>query len=214
MAIDRAGLVGDDGPTHHGAFDLAYLRMIPNVRVIAPSDEAELVNALHTALELEGPVALRYPRGEAMGASLTEAPQILPEGKSRVVREGDDAAILAFGCMVKQAKAAADILEEKGLSVRVVDMRWVKPLDIDAIRAAMETGCVLTVEDGALAGGAGSAVAEKMAAFGSAVRFRSLGLPDEFVPQGKQPQLYRELGIDGQGIAEAILQLSGKASVE
>lgn len=214
MAIDRAGLVGDDGPTHHGAFDLAYLRMIPNVRVIAPSDEAELVNALHTALELEGPVALRYPRGEAMGAPLPEEPQILPEGKSRVVREGDDAAILAFGCMVKQAKAAADILEEKGLSVRVVDMRWVKPLDLDALRAAMQTGCVLTVEDGALAGGAGSAVAEKMAAFGSAVRFRSLGLPDEFVPQGKQPQLYRELGIDGQGIAEALLQLSGKASVE
>ena len=210
LAVDRAGLVGDDGPTHHGAFDLAYLRMIPGMRILAPSDEGELVRALHTALTLEGPVAVRYPRGEAFGAPVPEDPEAFEEGRSRLVQEGSDGAILAFGSMLSQALEAARILEGEGLGVRVVDMRWVKPIDEDAAAAAAETGFVVTVEDGTLAGGAGSAVGEFLLREGIACRFASVGLPDRFVPQGKVPVLYRELGMDAQGIAEAFRRIRRK----
>ena len=210
LAVDRAGLVGNDGPTHHGAFDMAYLRMIPGMRILAPSDEGELVRALHTALTLEGPVAVRYPRGEAFGAPVPENPEAFEEGRSRLVQEGSDGAILAFGSMLSQALEAARILEGEGLGVRVVDMRWVKPIDEDAAAAAAETGFVVTVEDGTLAGGAGSAVGEFLLREGIACRFASVGLPDRFVPQGKVPVLYRELGMDAQGIAEAFRRIRRK----
>ena len=130
FAIDRAGLVGEDGPTHHGVFDLAYMRMIPNMRVLAPSNEAELVNALHTALELWGPFAIRYPRGAAVGVPLPEEPCVLESGRAHTLREGSDVALLAFGRMVGHALKAAELLEEAGVSARVVDMRWVKPLTL------------------------------------------------------------------------------------
>lgn len=210
FAIDRAGLVGSDGPTHNGVFDMAYLRMIPHMRLLAPSNEAELVNALHTALELTGPVALRYPRGEAEGVALPEEPQSWPVGKGVVVHQGSDAAILAFGHMVKYAQAAASMLAEEGISVRVVDMRWVKPVDDEAVRDAAATGFVLTVEEGTVCGGAGSAVLESMARQGLSAPVRVMGLPDEFVEQGPIDELFDRLGIGANGIASAIRSQLGR----
>lgn len=209
FAVDRAGLVGDDGPTHHGMFDLAYLRAIPHMRVIAPSNEAELVHALHTALALDGPVALRYPRGEAVGVSLPDDPLLMKPGCARLVREGDDAAILAFGRMVAYANRAAAQLGEEGLSVRVVDMRWVKPLDEAAIDEALKTRAVVTVEDGVRFGGAGEGVALVAASRGSSTPVSVLGLPDDFVAQGKVDQLFADLGLDAAGIASAVRNALG-----
>ena len=210
FAIDRAGIVGADGPTHHGVFDLVYCRMIPNMRVLAPSDEAELVNALHTALQMGGPFAIRYPRGEAEGAPLPETPEVLPEGKARVVREGSDVAILAFGRMVAQAKGAAELLAAAGISARVVDMRWVKPLDAQAIRQACETKLVVTVEGGVIAGGAGEGVLGEMASAGLTTPAINLGIKDEFVTQGSVNVLLHEQGLDAEGIAAVVReQLQG-----
>ena len=207
FCLDRAGLVGDDGPTHHGMFDIAYTRMIPNMKVMAPSDEAELVNMLHTALTLHGPVAIRYPRGEARGVALPEDPEILEVGKSRVIREGSDVAILAFGRMVQEAEGAADILAQEGVSVRVVDMRWVKPFDRDAVMAAA-TDCKLiaTAEEGIIAGGIGEGIAAFLAegALGNVPPVMIFGIPDQFVEQGKVPILHHVLGIDAEGIAARI----------
>ncbi len=205
IAVDRAGLVGDDGPTHHGVFDLVYLRMIPNMRVLAPSDEAELASALHTALKLEGPVALRYPRGEACGVALPETPETFEEGVSRCVREGEDVAILSFGRMLTYALDAADILEGKGISARVVDMRWVKPLDVEAIRKATSTRLVVTLEEGVIKGGVGEEVLETIVSEGLEARVLTLGIPDAFIEQGKVDLLFADLGLDGNGIATAIM---------
>ena len=204
FAIDRAGIVGADGPTHHGVFDLVYARMIPNMRVLAPSDEAELVNGLHTALQMGGPFAVRYPRGEAEGVPLPEVPEVLPEGRSRVVREGDDVAVLAFGRMVAQAKAAAELLADQGISARVVDMRWVKPLDKSAIAQAAETKLVVTVEGGVVAGGVGEGVLGEMAAMGLHTPAMTLGIDDKFVTQGSVNMLLHDLGLDAEGIAKAV----------
>ena len=210
FALDRAGLVGDDGPTHHGMFDMAFLRCVPNMKILAPSNEAELAHALHTALRLDGPVALRYPRGEAAGVPMPDDALMMKPGKSREVREGTQAAILAFGRMVNYSVDAAEILSKQGLSVRVVDMRWVKPLDFEAIAAAAETGVVVTVEDGVRIGGAGEGVAETIALMGSTSKVEVLGLPDSFVAQGKVDQLFADLGIDAKGIAHTVANLLGE----
>lgn len=204
FAIDRAGIVGADGPTHHGVFDLVYARMVPNMRVLAPSNEAELVHALHTALAMGGPFAIRYPRGEGEGVPLPEAAEVLPEGKGRVVREGEDVAILAFGRMVGQALSAADALVEQGVSARVVDMRWVKPLDVQAIQAAAETKLVVTVEEGVIAGGVGEGVLGEMARMGLHTPALNLGIQDAFVTQGGVGQLLHEQGLDAEGIAASV----------
>ena len=204
FAIDRAGLVGEDGPTHHGVFDLAYMRMIPNMRVLAPSNEAELVNALHTALELGGPFAIRYPRGAAAGVPLPEEPCALEPGRAQTLREGSDVALLAFGRMVGHALKAAELLEEAGVSARVVDMRWVKPLDIDAVVAAASTKLVVTLEEGVIMGGAGSAVMEAMADKALTTPVLQLGIPDEFVTQGTANELFRSLNLHPEGIAHSI----------
>ncbi len=207
FAIDRAGLVGDDGPTHHGMFDMALLRTVPNMKILAPSNEAELAHALHTALRLDGPVALRYPRGEAVGVPMPDDALSLKPGKARVVREGSDGAILAFGRMVRYACAAADMLESEGYSIRVVDMRWVKPLDAEAVLAAADTGVVVTVEDGVSIGGAGEGVAELIALSEKNPKLAVLGLPDRFVAQGKVDQLFSDCGIDAEGIKRTALGL-------
>ncbi|MDO5117729.1 MAG: 1-deoxy-D-xylulose-5-phosphate synthase, partial [Eggerthellaceae bacterium] len=205
FCIDRAGVVGEDGPTHHGIFDLAYTRMIPNMRVLAPSDEAELVNALHTALAIGGPVAIRYPRGAAMGTPIPEKASVLPLGESRIVRAGEDVAILAFGDMVARSVAAAEMLEKKGISARVVDMRWVKPLDAKAISDAAKTKLVVTVEDGIVAGGAGEGVVAELAAQGLSVRTLQLGIDDRFVAGGSVNELLSMLDLDSESIARRIL---------
>ncbi len=207
FAIDRAGLVGDDGPTHHGMFDMALLRTVPNMKVLAPSNEAELAHALHTALRLEGPVALRYPRGEAIGVPMPDDALFMKPGKARVVREGSDAAILAFGRMVHYACDAAEQLAAEGVSVRVVDMRWVKPLDQEAILAAAATGAVVTVEDGVCLGGAGEGVAEIIATCKENPKVAVLGLPDKFIAQGKVDQLFADCSIDAEGIKLAVREM-------
>lgn len=205
FAVDRAGLVGDDGPTHHGIFDMVYTRMVPHVRVLAPSNEVELTHALHTALELDGPVVLRYPRGEAEGLLLPKEPQLLEEGKSRLVREGSDVALLAFGRMAKYARQAADFLEQEGISARVVDMRWVKPLDKEAIKSAALTKLVVTIEDGVISGGVGEAVLEVLSDEQLHIPVLNLGIPDCFVDQGNVDLLFKDLGLDPQGIASSVL---------
>lgn len=206
FAIDRAGIVGEDGPTHHGMFDLAYTRMIPNMKVIAPSNEAELVNALHTALTMGGPFAIRYPRGAAEGVPVPEEPTVFELGRAQVLREGTDVAMLAFGRMASRALGAAELLEKRGIDARVVDMRWVKPLDADAIAAAAQTKLVVTVEGGIIAGGAGEGVLGEMARLGLATKTINLGIPDTFVPQGKADLLLHDLGLDAEGIAAAVEQ--------
>ena len=210
FAIDRAGLVGEDGPTHHGVFDLAYMRMIPNMRVLAPSNEAELVNALHTALELGGPFAIRYPRGAAVGVPLPEEPCVLESGRAHTLREGSDVALLAFGRMVGHALKAAELLEEAGVSARVVDMRWVKPLDVDAVVAAASTKLVVTLEEGVIMGGAGSAVMEVMADKALTTPVLQLGIPDEFVTQGTANELFRSLNLHPEGIARSVSERLGQ----
>lgn len=206
FCIDRAGIVGEDGPTHHGMFDMVYTRMVPHMRVLAPSNEAELVDALHTALALGGPFAIRYPRGTALGVPVPEEPQVLEPGRASVVREGSDVAILAFGSMVAQACKAADLLEERGVSARVVDMRWVKPVDAEAVRAAAQTKLVVTLECGVVAGGAGAGVLEEMARQGLVAPVLTLGIQDQFVMHGKPDLLLAETGLDAPGIAKSILE--------
>ena len=207
FAIDRAGIVGEDGPTHHGMFDLVYTRMVPNMRVLAPSDEAELVSALHTALALGGPVALRYPRGTALGVPIPDEPETFELGRAVLRREGDDVAILAFGSMMKRALDAAEELAQVGIQARVVDMRWVKPLDADAIRAAAATGHVVTVEDGVIEGGAGEGVLEELSREGLTPKTLVLGIDDQYVHQGKPDLLMHDLGLDAEGIAASVRAL-------
>lgn len=203
IAIDRAGLVGDDGPTHHGMFDMALLRMIPGMRVLAPSDERELAAALHTALTLPGPVAFRYPRGAAAGVEQTEEPEFLEEGKARLLKEGSDAYILSFGRMLKTAQEAADLLAGKGISCGVVDMRWIKPLDLGMIAKAAQTKFIITLEDGVVMGGAGQGVEAALQKIDKEATVVTLGLPDAFVEQGKVDLLFADLGLDAQGVCDA-----------
>ncbi len=203
-AIDRGGVVGEDGPTHHGVYDLSYLSMIPHMRILAPSDEAELVHALHTALALGGSVAVRYPRGAGVGATVPDKPELLPAGKARVVREGADVAVLAFGDRVASALEAAGELAEEGIDVRVVDMRWVKPLDEEAIEAAAGTRLIVTVENGIKSGGAGAGVLEVLSNRGLQVPTTLLAIDDKVVLHGKPDELLADLGLDAAGIAAAI----------
>ena len=207
VCVDRAGLVGEDGATHQGVFDLAYLRMIPNFKILAPSDGLELESALRTALELGGPFAIRYPKGpcpvfeEEEGARA----ELLEPGVSRTLAEGDDIALLALGSMVGPSLKAARLLAKEGISARVVDLRWAKPLDVDAIAAAAHTGLVVTVEEGVLSGGVGEAVLGVLADRGLNVPTLRLGIPDAFVPHGARGILLHELGLDAEGIAASVI---------
>jgi 1-deoxy-D-xylulose-5-phosphate synthase len=200
FALDRAGLVGGDGATHNGAFDLSYLRCVPNVAVMTPSDENECRQMLFTGFQLDQPAEVRYPRGSGPGVQVQSLMQALPLGKGEVRREGGRVAILAFGGMLKAALEAA---EELGASV--ANMRFVKPLDADlAARLARSHELVVTVEENAVMGGAGSAVAEALAACGIATPILHLGLPDHFVDHGDQAQLLASVGLDAKGIAAAV----------
>ena len=203
-AVDRGGVVGEDGPTHHGNYDIAYLRLIPGMSVLTPSDEAELANGLHTALKMGGSVAVRYPRGAGVGAPVPEEPETLPVGKSRTVREGTDVAVLAFGDRVACALEAAGQLAGEGIDVRVVDMRWAKPLDEEAIAAAAQTRLIVTVENGIMSGGAGEGVLEVLSKHGCLVPTVVLAIDDAVIPHGKPVQLLADLGLDATGIAAAI----------
>lgn len=211
FAMDRAGLVGADGPTHHGVFDYAFLRHIPEMVVMAPRDEAELCHMLKTAVAYDdGPIAFRYPRGTGVGVPLPVEPETLPIGKGEVLREGDDVVVIAIGNRVHPALRAAQDLETEGLSVGVIDARFVKPLDEERILTVAErVGRLITVEDGARAGGFGSGVLELLHAHGlHDVQIELLAIGDEFVSHGDVEQLYHLCGIDGAAIAETCRRLA------
>ncbi len=203
FCLDRAGLVGEDGPTHHGAFDYSYLRMIPNLTVMAPADENELRHMLHTAIRHDGPISIRYPRGAGVGVALDEELKQLPIGKGQRLKDGTEVTILAIGNRVHPALEAAQILEDKGISCGVVNMRFVKPLDVELIKeCAAKTPRLVTVEDNVLPGGFGSAVLEALTP-GRAEVLR-LGLPDSFVEHGAPNLLYDAVGLSAPMIAERI----------
>lgn len=205
FAIDRGGLVGADGATHHGAFDLSFLRCIPNMVVMAPSDENECRRMLATGLALNQPSAVRYPRGNGSGVQVDAEPKPLALGKGRIVREAigrrrPRVAILAFGCMVQPALEAADILDAV-----VADMRFVKPLDAElTLQLAQENDLLVTLEDNARMGGAGSGVNELLAAHHQMVPVLNLGLPDHFVEHGTREELMAQIGLDSSGILRSI----------
>jgi 1-deoxy-D-xylulose-5-phosphate synthase len=208
FAMDRAGLVGDDGPTHHGAFDIAYLRCLPNIVLMAPRDEAMLPRMLRTALVYDGgPVGLRYPRGEGIGVALPRALAPIPIGTGEILREGDGkVAIVGYGTGVQKGLEAADLLAEGGIDVTVADARFAKPIDAGLMaQLAAEHELLVTVEEGVLAGGFGSAVWETLSDGGLHVpRMLRVGLPDRYVTHGKPALLHAEVGFTGKAIAARI----------
>ena len=205
MCLDRAGLVGDDGYTHHGVFDYAYLRSIPNMTIMAPKDENELRHMLKTALSFNGPVSVRYPRGSGVGVDITEPMHELPIGKAEVLREGTELCFWAIGSMVQSAVQAADKLKEQGIDAGVVNMRFAKPLDKELlIEHAKRYGKIVTLEEGVLAGGVGSEVLEILDDAGllQQCAVLRLGIPDEFVTHGDKKLLFRDLGLDTDAIVQ------------
>ena len=205
FAIDRAGIVGADGPTHQGAFDLSFMRCIPNMIIMTPSDENECRQMLYTGYQCGKPAAVRYPRGNAIGIELTPL-EMLPIGKSRLIREGQKIAILNFGTLLPSALEASE-----KLNATVVDMRFVKPIDIEMINVLAQThDYLVTLEENAIQGGAGSAVAEVLNSSGKSTSLLQLGLPDYFIPQATQQEALKDLELDSKGIEEKILNFIEK----
>ncbi len=212
FAVDRAGLVGSDGPTHHGVFDIAYLRHLPGMTLMAPADAREMEAMFRFAAELDGPCAVRYPRAAVPDTDISpEAPIEL--GKSAVAAEGTDGTLFAYGAMVVIALDARAILAKQGLAVKVIDARFAKPVDADTLaRELDEAPFVLTIEEGAAAGGFGSAALEAMSARGADVRrLHVAGIPDRFIEHGPRGELLRRIGLDAEGIARHVLKLLDRA---
>jgi len=206
FCLDRAGLVGEDGPTHHGVFDLSYLRSIPNMTVLAPADEAELAEALHTALVADGPVAIRYPRGSGSGVEMPAEPQAWEAARAQIRSRGTDVALLGVGRTVPMCEAAAEILAEQGVSASVVNARWVKPLDFETVSwAASSHRLVVTVEDNTSMGGFGGAVCEALADLGLLTPVLRMAIPDCFVTHGAMSKLLSDVGLTAESIAAAAL---------
>jgi 1-deoxy-D-xylulose-5-phosphate synthase len=201
FALDRAGVVSDDGPTHQGINDIVYLRHMPNMIVMAPRDEAEMQRMLRSALSFGHPAALRFPKGAGVGVALQDDPAEIPLGKSELIKEGGDL-ILALGSMVNPALEAAELLENEGIRVAVVNARFAKPLDEETILGLAHQGrAVITVEEGVLAGGFGSAVRELLDRHRRFdIRFKSIGLPLEVFPLGKADQIRKRYGLDANGL--------------
>jgi 1-deoxy-D-xylulose-5-phosphate synthase len=210
FAMDRAGLVGDDGPTHNGMFDIAYMRCLPNMAICAPKDEDELRGMMATALSHPGPVGIRYPRGAGVGTPLDGPIQPLPVGKGELLREGDDLLILAYGSMVKPACDAAAKLHERGIEAAVVNARWAKPLDRELILPlAREAKRILTVEEHVVMGGFGSAILELLHEAGIHDRpVKTLGIPDQYIEHATPKAQLAHLGLNADGIAQAAMELS------
>jgi 1-deoxy-D-xylulose-5-phosphate synthase len=208
FAMDRAGLVGDDGRTHHGVFDIAYLRCLPNIVVMAPRDEDELRHMLVTAVQHDGPIALRYPRGSGVGASLTSTPHPLPIGRGELLREGSDVTLLTYGTMALAAENAADLLAEQGIHATVINARFVKPLDEPLILEwVRRTGALVTVEEGAAMGGFGSAVLELLARERIQLAVECLGIPDHFFDHASQGSLRRQAGLTADDVVRAAMDV-------
>jgi 1-deoxy-D-xylulose-5-phosphate synthase len=207
FAMDRAGIVGADGPTHHGLLDIAYLRGYPNIVLMAPKDEAEMRDMVLTAIEYDGPAALRYPRGSGIGVDISAKPKLIEIGRSEVLREGKDVAIIAYGSMVYPALDAAESLKADGIEATVVNARFVKPLDAEVIlRVARENEVIVTVEEAYLAGGFGSAVLELLEANGlqDKIRVVRMGVDDEIVTHGDPKLLLAKFGLDADGIRDRV----------
>ncbi|HEY6874451.1 MAG TPA: 1-deoxy-D-xylulose-5-phosphate synthase [Geobacteraceae bacterium] len=206
FAIDRAGVVGSDGPTHHGVFDISYLRHLPNMTLMAPKDENELQHMLQTALQHDGPTAVRYPRGNGVGVPLDQTFTSVPVGKGELLRNGTDGALIALGTMVHPALEAAQTLAAEGVELAVVNARFVKPLDRELILAlAQGTGRLFTVEENVLMGGFGTAVLELLEEEGvDDIELTRIGYPDRFIEQGEQPELRAIYGLDAAGIARRV----------
>ena len=206
FAIDRAGVVGSDGPTHHGLFDLSFLRHLPNMTLMAPKDENELQHMIQTALDHDGPVAVRYPRGNGVGVPLDQTFRKLPIGRGEVLRDGRDGAVIAIGTMVHPALAAAEFLAAEGIELAVVNARFVKPLDRELLLTmAASKGQIFTVEENALQGGFGTAVMELFEEEGlEGVAVTRFGYPDHYLEQGEQQDLRAACGLDAAGIAKGI----------
>ncbi|MDO4281700.1 MAG: 1-deoxy-D-xylulose-5-phosphate synthase [Peptococcaceae bacterium] len=211
FALDRAGLVGADGPTHHGVFDLSYLRSIPGMTVMAPKDEPELENMLYSALKYERLTAIRYPRGTGPNHPLNEEYTLLPYGKAEVLREGGDGTIFSIGAMVVPALEVAEKLAAQGTSLGVVNARFVKPLDTETLFAcAKQTGCVITMEENTLVGGFGSAVLEALNDAALSCKVLRIGIPDAFVEHGDTNILKDEIGLSVEKMTARILKFMGR----
>ena len=204
LCLDRAGLVGDDGFTHHGVFDYAYLRSMPNMTVMAPKDEDELRHMLKTAVGMNGPVAVRYPRGSGVGVALSDSLNTLPIGKAEVLREGSDVSLWAIGTMVESAMKLAEKLAEQGINAGVVNMRFAKPIDKELLLAHAEKyKNIVTLEEGCLRGGVGSAVLEALneARLLGTCKVLNFGIPDEFILHGDKQRLFQDIGLDVETMA-------------
>ena len=207
LCLDRAGLVGDDGFTHHGVFDYAYLRSMPNMTVMAPKDEDELRHMLKTAVGMNGPVAVRYPRGSGVGVALSDTLNVLPIGKAEVLREGSDVCLWAIGTMVESAEKLAEKLAEQGINAGVVNMRFAKPIDKELLLAHAEKyKKIVTLEEGCLKGGVGSAVLEALneAQLLGTCKVLNFGIPDEFILHGDKQRLFQDIGLDVETMAGKI----------
>jgi 1-deoxy-D-xylulose-5-phosphate synthase len=216
FALDRAGFAGDDGRTHHGVFDLSYLRCIPNMTVMAPKDEMELRHMIKTAVDYtDGPVAIRFPRGASIGVDTSGPMTALPIGKSEVLREGKDVALIAVGSMISAAVAAARELATNGIEATVVNARFIKPLDEELIlRLADNVGGIVTIEENTVMGGFGSAVLELLNAHGKQVPTKVLGVPDHFFEQASQDRLREIAGLGVDSIVSAARSLTGRQPAE
>ena len=209
LGLDRAGLVGDDGYTHHGVFDYSYLRLMPQMTIMAPKDENELRHMLATAVNFNGPIALRYPRGSGLGVEITEPLHTLPIGKAEEIKTGSDVCLWAVGSMVDEAVKAAEALAEQGISAGVVNMRFVKPLDTELlVKTALQCKNIVTLEEGTVEGGAGSAVLEELNDNGlvGKVKVLNLGIPDKYIPHGDKKLLLRDIGLDPDSIVKRIAE--------
>jgi 1-deoxy-D-xylulose-5-phosphate synthase len=212
--MDRGGLSGDDGPTHHGLFDISYLRGVPNLIHMDPKDEDELQDMMYTALQHEGPSAIRYPRGTGPGIPVKEVPHVLEIGKAEVLREGSDVAIFSLGGMLPEAERLASMLRAEGQSVAVINARFAKPVDSAAIaRFGKRCGLLITMEDHVLAGGFGSAVLESLNEQSIDTALVRVGWPDEFIEHGKVEALRAKHGLTAEAALERVRPLLRKAVI-
>lgn len=210
FVLDRGGLVGDDGPTHHGSFDLSYLRLIPDMVVMSPKDENEMQHMIKTLVAYDaGPIVMRFPRGSGLGVHMDKRLHKLPIGKGEIVREGKDVVFLAIGAMVDTSRQAAELLEDKAIGACVVNARFLKPLDTDLIDAVLtDEPVVITVEDNSVAGGFGSGVNEYLVSQGYDVsRIRNLGIPDRFIEHGTREALLTEIGLTPEALSQTAVAL-------
>jgi 1-deoxy-D-xylulose-5-phosphate synthase len=216
FVLDRAGLVGADGPTHHGTFDLTYLRLVPGMVLMAPKDESELRDMLYTAVKYKkGPIAIRYPRGSALGVPLKHGFDLIEIGKAERLKKGDDVALLAVGSMVDYALKAHEKLESEGIHSEVINMRFIKPLDCEMLDDIVSRhNKIVTLEESTLLGGFGSGVIEYFGKKNYKNDVLRIGLPDSFIDHGTQKELHHLLGIDPEGIVQKIKLFSGKKTID